>query len=350
MEFSLSLGETNKTEHSRALALTNTKKILFLESSIGGNLGRDDEISILMNEFYPRITGRVGIRELEELHNAIMERAPDNLPDKLRLLYDKALKMFGTTKSGYHINLKDDEYFIPIIDPSQQRQVHYICGMSGSGKSTHAASIIKSYKHLYPKNNIYFFSNKPSDPVIDDSLVTRVPFSMKLLKNPINLEMLKNSLVIFDDVEGISQVVDDDSNSDSESVKSDMENDLDDDAVDTKIKKLTNKKKLLKLLNDELERIKDLILQQGRSFRTSFIYISHLANDYKRTRTIINECHSVTIFPQMVSSYSLKYLLEKYLGLSSDQVKKVNGIKGFATIFKAPSVVVCSKAAWLCQK
>ena len=35
-------------------------------------------------------------------------------------------------------------------------------------------------------------------------------------------------------------------------------------------------------IDKELDRIRDLILQQGRSYRCSFIYISHQANNYKQ--------------------------------------------------------------------
>jgi hypothetical protein len=60
----------------------------------------------------------------------------------------------------------------------------------------------------------------------------------------------------------------------------------------------------VKEIDKELDRIRDLILQQGRSYRCSFVYISHQANNYKSTRTILNECNSITIFPAMTTRYS----------------------------------------------
>jgi len=210
--------------------------------------------------------------------------------------------------SMVQIILKDGEMKLT-FDPNTERQVFYITGMSGSGKSTLTGELMENYHKLFPLHEVYLFSNKGDDPALDrHKFMTRVPMTRELYEDPLELSVLHHSLVIFDDVEAISD----------------------------------------KALVKEIDRLKDLILQQGRSYHCSFIYISHLANDYRRTRTILNESHCITIFPQMCSAYSLKYLLEKYLGFGkADQDKIINLPSRWVTIWKAPICVVYSGGVYL---
>ena len=73
----------------------------------------------------------------------------------------------------------------------------------------------------------------------------------------------------------------------------------------------------MKEIDKELTRISDLILQQGRSYKCSFVYISHQANNYKATRNILNEAHHIVVFPSMSTRYSLNYLFGKYFGFNN---------------------------------
>jgi len=180
--------------------------------------------------------------------------------------------------------------------------------MSGSGKSYYAGQLVESYNKIYPSNKVFLFSNKEEDPALDKHKLIRIKLDDSLVEDPIKLKELENSCVIFDDVEAIPS----------------------------------------KKLAIELDRLRDLILQQGRSLKVNFIYIAHIANNHSKTRTILNEMHSITIFPAMTTKYSLKYLLERYFGFDKEQIRKINGLPSrWVTIYKAPFVALHEQGAYL---
>lgn len=166
---------------------------------------------------------------------------------------------------------------LPNVD--KKREVVYIAGPSGSGKSILAKNYAKQYQTLYPKHDVFIFSKVRDDeslqgikdPLyidIDDSLVTA----------PINvMEECKDCLIIFDDI----------------------------DTVSIKDQSLA----LTAIMMD--------VLECGRHNNISCIITSHLINglDRKRTRTILNECHRVVIFPRATSAYSINYFLKNYIGI-----------------------------------
>ena len=265
-----------------------------------------DEVAILIENLYRTMNGKLSFKTLEQLRDAIMERKrPVNR--ELARHYEHALKILDDTKNK-EIVLKEGE-LNTMFDENVERQVFMVAGMSGSGKSTYTAGLCRTYKKQYPDNKIILFSNKPSDPVFDRlEYIERVLIDEDLLDDPITLNELEDCLVVFDDVEYNS----------------------------------------VKEIDKELDRIRDLILQQGRSYRCSFIYISHQCNNYKQTRTILNECNSITIFPAMTTRYSLKYLLEKYYGFDRHQITKLVKLPSrWVCIFKAPPLVLYSTGAYL---
>ena len=266
-----------------------------------------DKMDLLIENFFKHMKGRVNFVKLDKLSRCL--QANERPADKdLSVLYDQAKGLLDGTQ-GKEIMLKEDGYLQPIFDTTKERQVFYITGMSGSGKSTYVSKLVEIYHKLYPRNRVYLFSNKPEDPVLDKfNYLKRVKIDESMVDDPIELKELENSLVIFDDIEAIPN------------------------------KKLAN----------EMDRIRDLILQQGRSYKISFCYVSHLANNYKQTRTILNECHAITIFPGMCTKYSLKYLLDRYFGFGKEDLKKLLGLPSrWVTIYKAPVFVMYDKGGYL---
>jgi hypothetical protein len=261
----------------------------------------------LLENYFRNLKGKVNFVKMQKLQNHILKKI-EPIESDLKKMYDEANQKLNGSK-GKEIMINDG-LVKPIFDPLVDRQVYYVTGMSGSGKSYFASELISSYSKLFPQNPIYLFSNKPDDPVLDKhEKLLRIKLDDALLEQPIGIEELKNSLVIYDDVEAIPS----------------------------------------KKLEKELNRIRDLILQVGRSGKTSYIYISHQSNNYSTTRTILNEMTSITIFPQYTSKYSLKYLLERYFGLDKDQIKKINSIPSrWVTIFKTgPMSVLHERGAYL---
>jgi len=211
-------------------------------------------------------------------------------------------------KKSKIINIENGDV-MPVFNPDCEREVFYVAGMSGSGKSVFASKLINNYNKLFPKNAVFLFSNKPEDPALDKEKLFRIGLDDDLLNDQFDLQDLKNKLIVFDDVEA-------------------------------------NKNKFIQ---EELDRVRDLILQQGRSYHISFIYISHLLNDGKKTRTIINESHKICVFPKYTTFHSLSYCLERYLGFSKQDIKKLKELKSrYACISKFPAMsVVHSNGAFI---
>lgn len=259
----------------------------------------DDEIlENIISNYIQNMNQRISFRQIEQLKTSLLnQEEPEN--ETLRKLYKIANLEIDSVKER-EIIIKDAEVE-PIINPNVERQVMYVSGMSGSGKSTYVNKIINSYLKFFKNNKVYLFSNKEEDESYTNKDIIRVKLDEELLVDPIKLDEIRESMIIFDDIEGVP-----------------------------------NKK-----IMTELDRLRDVILQQGRSYKIYFCYVSHLANNYKQTRTILNECHSITIFPAMTTAYSLKYLLEKYFGFGKDDIKKLASLDSrWITIYKLPCMFV----------
>jgi len=85
-------------------------------------------------------------------------------------------------------------------------------------------------------------------------------------------------------------------------------------------------------------------LETGRHFNIEVVYTSHLACNGLDTRRILNECKSVTIFPSGLGGKAMKYLLDNYLGLDKNQIKKIKKLNSrWVTISKGAKMSVISQ-------
>jgi GTPase SAR1 family protein len=192
-----------------------------------------------------------------------------------------------------NIRLKEGK-FSHIPNTDQERDILYITGPSGSGKSWYANTYIKNYKKTYPKNNIYMFS-----PVIEDESISsdikRVKLDDRMITDPLKIGELAESLVIFDDIDVI------------------------------KDKKL--REAVYALLNE--------VLEVGRHIKVSCIITNHLPTNGKETRRMLNEAHSITYFPAAGSKVQLNRLLEQYIGMDKKDIKKAkHSGSRWVTVFK----------------
>jgi hypothetical protein len=205
---------------------------------------------------------------------------------------------------------KSFETIQQIPNKQQERQILYITGASGSGKSYYTQLYCSEYKKMYPKNEIYLFSSINEDSSIDKIKgLQRFILDDNFIRENIEAEDFKDSMVIFDDT----------------------------DVISNKVLKL----KINSLLN--------ALLETGRHYNTSVIYTSHIATAGIDTKRILNEAHSITIFPSSLGGRSLKYLLDNYLGFDKEQIKKVKKLDSrWTTICKTyPMVVLSEKEAYL---
>jgi len=173
------------------------------------------------------------------------------------------------------------------------RECIYIAGPSGSGKSTYAANYLKQYKKAYPDNPIILFSRKPEDPVLDKLKPMRIMIDEDLLDDPITLDELRDSAVVFDDIDTIAD----------------------------------------KQLLAYIQHLRDDILEVARSYHTTCICTSHQITNYKATRVLLNEATSIVFFPKSGSSHGIKYCLKQYCGISDK--------KDLKKILNLPSRWVC---------
>ena len=236
------------------------------------------------------------------------------LKKKLRVYYDEAIRILEESKNR-EIILDDESSFEPSWDKDKERQIWFVTGMSGSGKSHWSSRMCEKYMRMFPDNKVILLSNKPKDPIFDKYLehprfskqFMRLPMDEELLDDPVSLEELRDSLIIMDDIEASS----------------------------------------VKGMTKEMDRIRELILCQVRSTRVSLLYISHLSNNYKQTKTILNECHGIVVFPGMSTKHSLKYLLTTYFGFDKKGVDKLIRVPSrWALVRKCPTLVVHQKGGF----
>jgi predicted AAA+ superfamily ATPase len=214
---------------------------------------------------------------------------------------DEFIKEF----TKFHIH--DEGKFQHCPDKNKEREILYIVGASGSGKSTYATAYIKEVQKIHKDYPLYVFSTLTDD--FEELDPKRIRIDKDLIDNPITIEELKNSICVFDDIDVLP---------------------------DKKVRE-----SLIGTLNQ--------ILEVGRHFNVFLIMTNHLATNGKDTKRILNECHSITIFPHSGSGRNITYLLENYAGLDKKDILKIRKLKSrWATIFKHyPQCVLSEKNAYM---
>ena len=180
---------------------------------------------------------------------------------------------------------------VPPPDP-KAREICFISGASGSGKTYWAAGYAKCYKKLFPARNVYLLSKLEQDDTLDGfNFIKRIKIS-SLVEDPIkSVDVFKESLVMIDDVEGLS------------------------------------KEEL-----SAVAKIRDDIATLGRHWCISLLVLQHLSSNYKDTRVILLEAMRIILFPHGSSASQFRYICSHYLGLGKDEITALR---------KAPSRWVC---------
>jgi len=183
------------------------------------------------------------------------------------------------------------------------RQVLYISGASGSGKSYYVAQYLKEYLKMFPKNLIYIFSSLETDKTLDElhkTRIKRIKLNEKFLETPLQIEMFTDCLVLYDDTEMITNPA----------------------------------------LAEKLGALKALIMTTGRHTGTFYIETSHLANGFKN-RLILAEAHSITLFLISMGAGTLFRFLENAFGFNTKQIRRIQNIKSrWITLFRTQPITV----------
>lgn len=151
---------------------------------------------------------------------------------------------------------------------------------------------------MFPKNPIYLISYLDKDATLDayKEIIRIDAFNHGFLDECMELDLeveFSDSFVIFDDIDSVTS------------------------------KKM--KEKIYGLLNK--------MLRIGRHYNISVAYLGHELYHSNELKSILNESMTITFFPKFLNFKKLKYLLEVYLGLSKEQIKRIRSIKDRSVTF-----------------
>jgi len=215
----------------------------------------------------------------------------------------------GLKKINYFdkLTLPANSSFEQYPDTTRERDVGLIAGASGSGKSYYVNQYIKNYRKAYKKRPIYFFSVLGEDKSIDAKVVKRVALNETWISEPLTIDDVKDSLVVFDDVE--------------------------------QIKDKGIKEQVFKFINE--------CLTTGRHTNTSVFLIVHYTNK-PYIQSMLMECHTFTYFPRG-SNRSTNYALESYIGVDKKEIKYIKTLNTrWATIYKQfPNCVMTERELFM---
>jgi len=129
-------------------------------------------------------------------------------PDKPK--QKKMLFMYDSKVPDGQSEIKlDNETFEHSVDKTQEREVLYISGMSGAGKSYYCKQYIEKYHKLYPKRPVYVFSSLSQCKTLDKlKYLKRIKImEPEFLNRNLTAHDFKESLTIFDDIDVINKKI-----------------------------------------------------------------------------------------------------------------------------------------------
>lgn len=202
----------------------------------------------------------------------------------------------------------DDGKFEPL--PKKKREVQYIAAPAGSGKSTYLASWLQKAEQDLDKDIILFSRIEEDIAFKNLKHLQRIPLDETLLTDPITMDELEDSIVIFDDI---------------------------DTSQNPKITKY-------------LENLRDDLIKNGRDHTggTKDIYViatNHQISNYVRTRDVLYEATSITVFPSAACAKGINYALSTYIGLTTKQIKYIKDLNTrWVTFYKTiPAYAVAER-------
>jgi len=290
----LSWDEGKEGKNAKAIAIVrggdDDRKLLYLhDDEPKGGARLMPKLREIKAKDYERDMKSFDSRERVPILNRLTEyrgasKHPDEIsePPRIKELYRKIIDDDVRSKM---IELDGDSMFQPIPSPDDgKREVWYICGASGSGKSYFARGLAEAYKKLYPDREVYLISKLDEDETLDKMKVGK-PKRIKidtLISDPPELDEFKDCMVLFDDYDTFQKPYD----------------------------------KAVRQLIDDLATM-------GRHTRTTMCLMTHRLTDYSKTRLILNEATHIVVYPLATAFAPMKYLLKQYVGLEEKEVRAI---------------------------
>lgn len=199
-----------------------------------------------------------------------------------------------------------------------KRDVFYIAGASGSGKSWIAKQLAENYIKMYPDRDVYVISKLEEDETLDSmDLGKKKPIRLDYSGwdvNPPNINSFVDCLIIADDFDTIEG-----------KVGKAIQTFIDDIAIMGR------------------QHCRD---EGNRTGNITLLCLTHYLTNYKKTRLLLNEATHFVLYPQNTSSHGLYYLLKTHLGMDRDDIKKLKKLGRWCLMSKNyPQYLISSQYA-----
>jgi hypothetical protein len=266
------------------------KRILYINSDPQSLIcpSVDDMPYIITEKWIKSKKKSISSKDIDRIYRALVKgiEPDDDILGKIYLEAKEIIKKSGETE----VNLLSGRFVpIPVKENRKEKNIAkrqpsrlYCAGPSESGKSHFAAQYIREIMNGH-KKDIYMFSEIEEDEVLDKLGLKRIKLDESLIDNPVQLDELKNSIAIFDDIDTI----------------------------------------LDKKLQNAVCNLRDRCLSKGSHFNISTICTNHAFCDHKATSTMLLEAKLVTFFPQAGGISGIKRFLKEYCGLDLKMIKRI---------------------------
>ena len=276
----------DKRTGSRAIARVKggeyDGEILYLhDDSTGGRKPKNSLDMTAMAKELPKMKPADRTRVMSKMADAYAKGEPKltGLGDEVADVYEAHMKKAKEDKT---VTLDDEGIFelLPSPDP-KKREVWYIAGQSGSGKSYIAKGLADMYHKLYPERGVYLISKLKEDETLDKLKFLKRLNIQSFIDDYPDLEEFKDCMIIADDYDTLTG-----------------------DAQKT------------------IEKLIDDLAIMGRHTNTTMLCLSHYLTNYKKTRLLLNEATHIVVYPLSTSYHALRYLLKSYVGVDEDDLKR----------------------------
>ena len=263
-------------------------------------VSNDNPIAIAMGGRYDgkgfSIVKKGSVKDEDDERDPLEQLDISDFVDGFRLMdFDKRMRIVDSIRKGVPSKYKnkfddcttfklDAGQFVLAPAPNTERV--YIAGKSGVGKTSLAVMYAREYMDMFPDRKIVLISTHTDEAAYSSFDIVQVPLDDSFIENPPSLDVLSESLVIFDDADN-----------------------------------LTNKK-----LQDAVRAVNNDLIANGRKYGIHVVTLAHQLMDYSRTRHLLNEANRVVFFLGG-SAYHNKRYLKVYAGLESHNIQKIMALK-----------------------